>query len=154
MRENVKIYYLNTQCCWGNARLSQKLRTIRRGPCFVKAIQDLIRKFEETCDRPRPGYLSVSIKAVAEVHGMINEVPLTSACSVSHILQFLNSTDDKILRYVLHMICNVSRLSRCCKRGISRTARFCEWIPHPVWWGWQLAFTYSVNERGPLLVDW
>ena len=52
--EIVKIYYLNGQNVAQTLRVFHSNQGLQRGSCTVKAVLDLIPKFEET-DRPRSG---------------------------------------------------------------------------------------------------
>ena len=100
--EILKIYYLNVQ----NARVYHRNHRLRQGPCTVKAVRDLIHKFEETgstCGRPRSGRPYVPVETVAEVHQTISTVRFASACGVSRVLILPNSTVRKILRSILNM---------------------------------------------------
>ena len=105
--EIVKIYYLNGQNVAQTLRVYHRNHGLWRGLSTVKAVWDLIHKFEETgcttCDRPRSGRPSVPVKTVAEVHQTINKVRSASARSVSRVLQLPNSTVHKILRSFLNM---------------------------------------------------
>ena len=68
---------------------------LRQEPSTVKAIRDLIHKFEETsctCDRPLSKRPSVPVETVVEVHQTISTVHPTSALGASRVLHLLNST--------------------------------------------------------------
>ena len=70
-KEIVKIYYLNGQNATQTLYVFSRNHGLRRGPCTVKAVRDLIHKFEETgctCDRPQSGRPSVPVETVSEVH--------------------------------------------------------------------------------------
>ena len=69
--EIVKIYYMNGQNAAQTLRVYRSNHGLWRGPCTVKAVQDLIHKVEETgytCDRRWSGRPSVPVETVAEVH--------------------------------------------------------------------------------------
>ena len=69
--EIVKIYYLNGQNAAQILRVYRSNHRLRRGPCTVKAVRDLIKKIEETgctCDRHRSGRPSVPLETIAEVY--------------------------------------------------------------------------------------
>ena len=56
--EIVKVYYLNGQNATQALRVYRRNRGLRRGPCTLTAVWDLIHKFEKTgctCYRPRFG---------------------------------------------------------------------------------------------------
>ena len=104
--KTVKIYYLNGQNVAQTLRVYRRNHRLRQGPCTVKAVRDLIHKFEEigyTCDRPRSGRPSIPVETVAEIHQIISTVRTASACSVLHVLYLTNSTVRKILCSVLNM---------------------------------------------------
>ena len=93
LREIVKIYYLNGQNAAHTLLVYLRNHGLRRGPCTVKAVRDLIHKFEEngcTCDPPRSGRPSVPMERVAEVHQTISTVCPTSARSFSPIRNLPN----------------------------------------------------------------
>ena len=46
--EIAKIYYLNGQNAAQTLRVYHRNHELQRGPCTVKAVRDLIHKFEET----------------------------------------------------------------------------------------------------------
>ena len=76
---------------------------LRRGPCTVEAVRDLIHKFEETgctCDRPRS---ERPMETVAEVHQTISTICPASARGFLRTWNLPNSTVRKILRSVLNM---------------------------------------------------
>ena len=100
-------YYLNGQNATHTQYVYYRNHGLRQGTCFVKAIWDLIHKFEETgctSDRPRSGRPSISVKTATEVHQTISTVCPASACGVSCVLHLPNSTVCKILCSVLHML--------------------------------------------------
>ena len=69
--EIIKIYYLNGQNVAETLHVYHRNYGLQQDPCTVKAIRDLIHKFDETgctCDGPWSGQPSVSMETVAEVH--------------------------------------------------------------------------------------
>ena len=97
----VKIYYLNGQNAVQTLRIYRRNHELRRGLCTVKAVRDLMHKFEETgctCDRPRSRRPSVSVETVGEVQQTVNTIRPASACGVSYVLNLPNLTVRKILR--------------------------------------------------------
>ena len=93
-KEIEKIYYLYGQNAAQTLRVYRSNHGLRRGPCTVKAVRDLIHKFEETCctcDRPRSIRPSVPVETVAEVHQTISTVRIASARGVSRVLHLPNS---------------------------------------------------------------
>ena len=69
--EIIKIYYLNGENATQTLRVYHRNLGLRRGPCTVKAVRNLLHKFEETgctCDRPWSRRSSAPVETVAEVH--------------------------------------------------------------------------------------
>lgn len=97
-REIIKIFYWTRQ----NEQRHCRNHGLYRDLWIIKFVWVLICKFEKsgcTCDRSRSGGPSVPVDTDTEVHEMISEVLLASACGVSSILQLPNSTIRKILHF-------------------------------------------------------
>ena len=106
-REIVKISYLHGQNSVLTLRVYCRNYGLWCGPCTVKAVQDLIYKFQETgcmCDRPQSGGPSLPVETVAKVHQTISTVCPASAHSVSCVLHLPNSTVCKNLCSVLNKL--------------------------------------------------
>ena len=101
--EIIKICYLNEQNAAQTLCVYRRNHGLLRGSYTVKAVLDLIHKFEETgftCDRPWSGRLSILVETFAEVHQTISAVRSASAPGV---LNLPLSTVRKILPSVLNM---------------------------------------------------
>lgn len=104
--ELIKLFYLNGENAAEAVRIYRRNHKLRRGPCSVRSVRDLVRKFEETgctCDRPRSGRPSVPVEVVAEVHNTITAGPLHTARSVARSLDLPKTTVLRLLRSVLRM---------------------------------------------------
>lgn len=104
--ELIKLFYLNGENAAEAVRVYRRNHKLRRGPCSVRTVRDLVKTFEETgctCDRPRSGRPSVPVEVVAEVHNTITAGPLRTARSVARNLDVPKTTVLKLLRSVLRM---------------------------------------------------
>jgi adenine/guanine phosphoribosyltransferase-like PRPP-binding protein len=85
---------------------------IATGPCSIKAMRVLVKKFEETgcvCDAPQSGRPPTTVETVSEIrqkiteNAAINSHGISNACLVSQELGLPWSTVRKVLRKTLHM---------------------------------------------------
>ena len=102
----IMISYLNLQNAALTLRVYRRNHGLRRSPCTIKAVRNLIHKFKElgcTCDRPWSGRSFVPEETVAEVYQTISTVHPASVRHVSHVLHLPISSIRNILRSVVNM---------------------------------------------------
>ena len=88
-------------------RVYRQNHKLKRDPCSIKSVRNLVKKFEETecpLDDPRSGRPSV-FEVVAEVHNTMTTGSLHTARSVSRSLDVPKTTFFQILHSVLRMFC-------------------------------------------------
>ena len=69
--ELIKLFYLGAENAVDGVRVYRWNQKLKRGPCFIKSVLNLLKKFEEmgcTCDRSRFRRSCVPFEVVAEEH--------------------------------------------------------------------------------------
>lgn len=124
--ELIKLFYLNGESDSETVRVYKQNNKLRRGPCSVRTVCDLVKTIWETVctyDRPRSLWpVEVPFEVVAEVHNTITASPMRTARNVARNLNARKISPEATAFCSVGGCCLIdSRASRCCNLQTSNS---------------------------------